>query len=98
MLERKVQHDAMKMLEGFGWLVYKTEAVGRRGYPDLTCISPDGGVIFIEVKGPSGRLRREQARLIARWRERGVTVWIIHGKEELKNEIAGFIGGAGSSG
>lgn len=42
----------------------------RRGFPDLTLLSKDGELSFVEVKGPGDQLRREQREwltLLPRW-------------------------------
>ena len=49
-LEKKCTDHAQKR----GWLAYKLSYVGRRGAPDKLFISPQGAVLFIEFKTPTG--------------------------------------------
>lgn len=77
MLESKLQTKILKYLtKQHGADVYKTVAVGRRGYPDLTAILPGGEVLLIEVKTPTGCLRPAQVRCHERLRARGTEVLV----------------------
>jgi len=58
-----------------GWEVYRTNNAGvwnqkkggyffhgQKGYPDITALKKGCPVLFVEVKGPSGRLTKAQER------------------------------------
>ena len=54
MTERLLQQQVLTAAKKRGIFAVKTEAVGRRGFPDLTLIH-GGRVVFVELKHPNGR-------------------------------------------
>lgn len=69
--EAQLQAAIIEAAERFGWLVHhgrparvkdgwRTAITGAPGYPDLT-LARRGRVLWLEVKGPRGRLRPHQA-------------------------------------
>lgn len=60
MTEQQIQSKRIKQLESEGYYVIKLVKTNKNGIPDLIAIPPNSGVIFSEVKTPSGRLSRLQ--------------------------------------
>jgi len=58
--EQQIQHKRIKQLESEGYYVIKLVKTNKNGIPDLIAIPPNSGVIFSEVKTPSGRLSKLQ--------------------------------------
>jgi Holliday junction resolvase len=56
MLESKIQRKKIKELEKEGYYVIKLITTNRPGIPDLIAIPPNSDVLFVEVKGPTGKL------------------------------------------
>ena len=54
--ENSIQSRLIHELTLKGCYVQKTVGQTRNGYPDVTCIFPNGCVWFIEVKAERGRL------------------------------------------
>mgnify|MGYP001325388816 FL=1 len=52
--EQPAQNKLIKGLERAGWYVQKTEGRSRNGFPDVTAITPEGVVWFLEVKRERG--------------------------------------------
>lgn len=60
MLESKIQRKKIKELEKEGYYVIKLITTNRPGIPDLIAIPPNSDVLFVEVKGPNGKLSQLQ--------------------------------------
>lgn len=56
MRESQIQSKKIKELEAQGYYVIKLVKTNRNGIPDLIAIPPNSDVLFIEVKGPTGKL------------------------------------------
>jgi Holliday junction resolvase-like predicted endonuclease len=56
MKESQIQSKKIKELEAQGYYVIKLIKTNRNGIPDLIAIPPDSDVLFVEVKGPTGKL------------------------------------------
>jgi len=72
-------------------IAYKFVSPGRAGVPDRLVLLPDGGVMFIEVKTPTGivsALQKNEHRLI---RACGHTVHVVDSVEEGKRIIDGCL-------
>ncbi|ACT56601.1 VRR-NUC domain-containing protein [Liberibacter phage FP2] len=65
--------------------VRKASFVGRRGCPDRLIITPNGGLWWIEVKKPTGRLSHQQMSEIEELRRRGQRVKVLVSMEEVDN-------------
>jgi Holliday junction resolvase len=73
MTESAYQAKLIKQYEAQGWTVLKLIQLNKSGYPDLLCLKPDK-VLFIEVKGPKGRLSKVQEYRIEELRSKGFVV------------------------
>ncbi len=58
------------------------------GWPDLTCISPSGGVLFLEIKPPRKYLSDHQELVHDTLRQRGVDVCVVRSLADLKTLLA----------
>jgi len=56
MKESQIQSKKIKELEAQGYYVIKLVKTNKNGIPDLIAIPPNSDVLFIEVKGPTGKL------------------------------------------
>lgn len=83
MRENALQAKISKKLKRAGLLVYKVEAIGQPGFPDLLVFRPGGGAVLLEVKTPTGRLRPLQVHTIERELiPQGVEVHVITNAEQ----------------
>lgn len=86
MTEADVQKQIMEFLMAHDFTVIRLNAGRGRynqrlagpGTPDLLVIDRYGLISFIEVKGPTGKLRDVQVDWIDRHRKRGVNVVVAH--------------------
>tara|TARA_R110000822_G_scaffold184894_1_gene324157 strand:- start:33 stop:272 length:240 start_codon:yes stop_codon:yes gene_type:complete len=60
MTEQQIQSKRIKQLEANGYYVLKLIKTNKNGIPDIVAIPKDSGVIFSEVKTPTGRLSKLQ--------------------------------------
>jgi len=70
------QRRIITIARAFRWTCYHTHySMGSdKGYPDLTLIHPNfAQTIWIEVKGPKGRIHPEQVAWLARINEQPAT-------------------------
>jgi len=54
MKEQQIQSKRIKQLEAEGYYVIKLTKTNKNGIPDLVAIPPNSGVLFSEVKTPTG--------------------------------------------
>lgn len=73
MTEQQIQSKRIKQLEADGYYVIKLVKTNKNGIPDLIAIPPHSGVIFSEVKKPSGRLSKLQEYRLKELEEYGKT-------------------------
>lgn len=64
--EADFQRTVVDAARTLGWQVYHTTySVGSdRGYPDLTLAHPNHGMLWLELKGPRGKVYPEQQEWI----------------------------------
>lgn len=64
--EQSFHHAVTEMAERLGWLTFHDNDSRRNdpGFPDLLCIHPDHGLIWLELKTVRGRLRPIQRQWI----------------------------------
>jgi Holliday junction resolvase len=72
MKEQQIQAKKIKELEADGYYVIKLISTNKNGIPDLIAIPPNSDVLFIEVKGPTGKLSKLQEHRIKELTSRGI--------------------------
>lgn len=81
--EKELRKRVMDLARDFGWLrmhplraqlppdrgsAWTTNAMGEKGYPDVTLVHPLWGrVVVLELKGPRGQTSPEQRRWMRAW-------------------------------
>lgn len=56
MTEQQIQYKRIKQLEEAGYYVLKLIKTNKNGIPDIVAIPPGSGVLFSEIKTPTGKL------------------------------------------
>lgn len=90
MTEAEIQKDVIRYLELQGYLVFRMNAgqaknnvkMAPAGTPDLMAVGQGllrGQVLWIEVKGPRGKVSADQADMIKRLRMAGQDVRVVRG-------------------
>ena len=77
MKEQQIQSKKIKELEAQGYYVIKLTVTNRPGIPDLIAIPPNSDVLFIEVKGPTGKVSKLQEFRHKELEEKGIKVEIF---------------------
>ena len=62
MTEQQIQKKRIDQLEKEGYYVLKLIKTNKNGIPDVLAIPPNCGVIFSEIKTPTGRLPIKRIR------------------------------------
>jgi Holliday junction resolvase-like predicted endonuclease len=76
MTEQQIQTKKIKELESQGYYVIKLIRTNKNGIPDLIAIPQNSDVLFVEVKGPNGKLSKLQEFRIKELKSNGITTEI----------------------
>lgn len=79
MKEQQIQSKKIKELEAQGYYVIKLINTNKNGIPDLIAIPPNSDVLFIEVKGPNGKVSKLQEFRHQELADKGIKVEIFKG-------------------
>lgn len=74
MRESTIETRVTKMLVDAGCLAMKA---GKNGWPDHLYICPDGTILWIEFKTPTGRVSPSQSRKLRQLRSRRHKAYVI---------------------
>lgn len=77
MKEQQIQSKKIKELEAQGYYVIKLINTNKNGIPDLIAIPPNSDVLFIEVKGPNGKVSKLQEFRHQELADKGIKVEIF---------------------
>jgi Holliday junction resolvase len=77
--EQQIQAKKIKELEAQGYYVIKLINTNKNGIPDLIAIPPNSDVLFIEVKGPNGKVSKLQEFRHQELADKGIKVEIFKG-------------------
>lgn len=90
-LEKTVQEHVKEALAVFGWQVWDTSQPFRAaitpGLPDLICLHPRRGVLFVEVKAPRGTLSAAQRAFQAACQSAGVCYLVARSAADLVAQL-----------
>lgn len=84
MLEKEIERRMVQTVKDRGGLCYKFVSPGNPGVPDRIIITPDGRVIFVELKTEIGRPAKIQKWQISEMQKRGADVRIARGWPDVK--------------
>jgi Holliday junction resolvase len=76
MREQQIQSKKIKQLEDQGYYVIKLINTNKNGIPDLIAIPKNSDVLFVEVKGPKGKLSKLQEYRIKELNQHGIKTQI----------------------
>lgn len=84
--EKLVEDYLIAEIKRIGGYAYKFVSPARRSVPDRLCVLPFGLVIFVECKGPDGKLSKGQEREFDRLTNMSQLVFVVSSKAEI-NEL-----------
>jgi len=84
MREQQIQSRKIKELEAQGYYVIKLTTTNKNGIPDLIAIPPNSDVLFVEVKGPTGKLSKLQEYRIKELNQHGIKTEICRQSNQKK--------------
>lgn len=87
MQERYIQQKIIKYAVDRRCVCAKIDA-SRVGWPDLTVVLPNGVVLFVEVKQPTGHLSDAQRRMQTRLKRNNAHAYTIRSVEEFADVLA----------
>jgi len=79
MREQQIQTKRIKELEAEGYYVIKLINTNKNGIPDLIAIPRNADVLFVEVKGPNGKLSKLQEYRLKELEEHGIKTEVFRG-------------------
>lgn len=77
--EQQIQSIRIKQLESEGYYVIKIIKANKNGLPDILALHPDKGVLFCEVKTPSGKLSKLQEYRLKELKDYGFRTQVFRG-------------------
>lgn len=77
MKEQQIQAKKIKELEAQGYYVIKLINTNKNGIPDIIAIPPNSDVLFVEVKGPNGKVSKLQEFRHQELADKGIKVEIF---------------------
>ena len=86
MLEKEVEQYLVTQVSKHGGLCLKFVSPGRAGVPDRIVLHK-GNVYFVELKSPTGTVRKSQKIMFRRFEYHGIYVHVVHSKEEVNDFI-----------
>ncbi|WP_249311806.1 VRR-NUC domain-containing protein [Congzhengia minquanensis] len=84
MLEKEIERRMVQMVKQRGGLCYKFVSPSNPGVPDRIIITPDGKIIFVELKTEIGRLSKLQTWQRSEMQKRGADVRVAYGWPAVK--------------
>lgn len=84
MLEKEIERRMVKIVKDRGGLCYKFVSPNNPGVPDRIIITPEGRVVFVELKTEIGRLANIQKWQLDEMRKRGADVRVAKGWDAVK--------------
>ena len=84
MKEAAIEAKLARMVRERGGLCYKFVSPNQPGVPDRIIITPDGRVVFVELKTEIGRLAKIQKWQIGEMQKRNADVRVVKGLDQVK--------------
>jgi len=89
-LERELQKKVINFCNNNAILAVKVDSTSARGWPDLTVILPNGTVLFVELKTPTGVLSKLQQHIHSKIKKQQGNVYVIRSLESFQTLVTEF--------
>jgi hypothetical protein len=81
--EASLEQKLVLEVERRGGLCWKFVSPGTIGVPDRIVIAPDGRIIFVEMKGPTGKLHPMQRKRAKELADRGADWRLLKSNQDI---------------
>ena len=81
MIENDIEKYLVRRIKSIGALCYKFTSPGTRGVPDRIILY-QGDVFFAELKRPGGKPRKDQLKIMEKFNDQMIPIFIIDTKEK----------------
>lgn len=89
--EKIVEAYLRDRMKAIGGIAYKWTSPGNAGVPDRICVFADGRIVFVELKGASGRLSPLQKRQLERLASKNCNTEVLWSRQEVDLFITKYI-------
>lgn len=90
--ELSIELSFKRWCKRVGLVGCKLKLTAGRGWPDKAVLLPDNRVVWIEFKGPEGRLSAQQEFCIRKMQKAGHQVFVCRSLEEAQDAVAQLSG------
>ena len=80
--ENDIEKYLVRQIKSIGALCYKFTSPGTRGVPDRIIVYR-GNVFFAELKRPGGKPRKDQLKVMAKFNDQMMPIFVIDSKEKV---------------
>lgn len=84
MIENDIEKYLIRRMKSIGALCYKFTSPGTRGVPDRIVIY-QGDIFFVELKRPGGKPRKDQLKIMEKFNDQNVPIFVVDTKEKVDN-------------
>ena len=88
--ERQIQVKCIELLKKRGGFAVKVDSSSSRGWPDLTCVLPNGTVLFVELKTKTGKTSKLQDYMISKIEKNKGNVFVVRSVEQFEDLVASY--------
>lgn len=81
-IENDIEKYLIRQVKRIGALCYKFTSSGTRGVPDRIILY-QGNVLFVELKRPGGKPRKDQLKIIEEFKGQLIPVFVIDSKQQV---------------
>ena len=80
--ENDIEKYLVRQIKSIGALCYKFTSPGTRGVPDRIIVYR-GNVFFAELKRPGGKPRKDQLKVMEKFNDQMMPIFVIASKEKV---------------
>lgn len=81
-IENDIEKYLVRQIKSIGALCYKFTSPGTKGVPDRIIVYR-GNVFFAELKRPGGKPRKDQLKVMEKFNDQMMPIFVIDSKEKV---------------
>lgn len=94
-IENDIEKYLVRQIKSIGALCYKFTSPGTKGVPDRIIVYR-GNVFFAELKRPGGKPRKDQLKVMEKFNDQMMPIFVIDSKEKVDKftriVLKGYVG------